>query len=344
MLPNPCCCTEDCWIYRDTFNRPNDTDLGAAWTEDEGDWFIEDNTLTTSDSDAFCYYDTALNDAAYLMPFVVAGMTVQVNIKTANDGNVAGIYLELVGGGSLAVEIEFGATAKARIFKGVTMVAECNCTAPVDTWVTLRFDLHAETANRASVLIDGEPIAIRYSGGDAVQTDTIGPYTGTIAGDVFFDDFTVYENDTYIDGPIKPDCVKETIECIYPFVNQSDMPPSLAAVVVNMGFDGVVNRDALNGTHFLDKIDGECDYELEVNIPLAPPYEDYYYDLLSFFFDSPQSLVENKTVFRFQANLQHPTDARPPDIFYGNLEAGACDDPISFPPRLIPPGSVTVSV
>src|SRR5205085_11633713 len=53
-----CCVLPGCTIFSDTFTRANSTNVGSDWTETNGDWEIDTNSLRTSDSDALILCNT----------------------------------------------------------------------------------------------------------------------------------------------------------------------------------------------------------------------------------------------------------------------------------------------
>lgn len=52
MPPRRCCCDNNCYIFRDDFDRADSTDLGSDWEECSGDWEIVSEDLTTEDTGA----------------------------------------------------------------------------------------------------------------------------------------------------------------------------------------------------------------------------------------------------------------------------------------------------
>ncbi len=55
--PCPGCC-QGCEYFSDDFDRSDDTDLGADWTEVAGAWEIASNVLSTTSDDAICKCET----------------------------------------------------------------------------------------------------------------------------------------------------------------------------------------------------------------------------------------------------------------------------------------------
>lgn len=264
---NNCCCVADCWIYKDDFNRADDTDLGADWTEDSGSWAINGNTLKTSSANAFCYYDATQNDPVYFANYVGAGMSVLVSVKASASGSEAGINAyQLSAAEDLIVKIVFGASASIVVMRGATVLMDCSTTAPVDTWVDLRIDYCALLGdNFISVWVDGVFVGTRYVYGSSpdILSEQVGCYVSSNTGDVFFDDFTVKENSTWGSYPVKGSCAVTAPPCYWPMVGtEAEMPATVTLEVADYDFGGGVT----NGTYVLNRVGTGCSYELDVFI------------------------------------------------------------------------------
>lgn len=110
---SPGCCCVDCVIFRDTFERADDTDVGADWDELSGDWAIVSNELEGVGA-GILLADTAYNESA---PTVVS---VHITaLETSGDkGRVIIAYTDANNYLYAQVENDAGA-GKLKLFKVV---------------------------------------------------------------------------------------------------------------------------------------------------------------------------------------------------------------------------------
>ena len=283
---SPCFCDcPHCYIYQDKFDRAN---IGSDWTIDTGTWSISSDRLTTSSSDAFIEYDPALNNPNF-GGYVAVGMSLVCRIKATNSGDIAGFQIHTIYNADVIFEIEFGAAAMLRVWKNAVLLIECECVAPVNTWIDFRCDFLYQSDEFVAVMIGDELIAKRWVqdaqvGGIYSETGA-GPYTGTITGPVYWDDFTVWENDTW-GYPTASVCKLDVSPCLWPLEKTvAEMPAGITVVIREVGFDGTFDRAPLNGTWELLRVGSTCEYNAVIEQNLLGQDERFYYSRLNFIYD-----------------------------------------------------------
>ena len=105
-----CCC--GCEYFADNFNRDDETDIGADWTEVAGDWSIASNKLAISSANAI---------ADCLATGGTNGRIVVVTVQAANTGDKIRVYLSrnpTPGGTSYYAEIIWGASGTVKLYEG----------------------------------------------------------------------------------------------------------------------------------------------------------------------------------------------------------------------------------
>jgi hypothetical protein len=305
MLTNPCCCV-DCWIYRDLFDRADDTDLGADWDEVNGTWEIKDNELKCTASGEVTLEPAAIDNSPphnWNQSFVT-GYTFTTRIKAGDDGDIAGFSVGTHVAGQYLFEIEFGTPATCRLYNynNGSIHAECEVTAPPETWVELRVDaVYSETEDRDgvaagdtinfSVSIDGVVIFNRTTGAFGVDgLPTL--YVDAVSTAVYFDDFYLRENQYWSNRlPEDDDCRADAPYCVWPANYVAEMPATVTVVVTGTG--------AINGTYVLDKLDGECRYQLNTAIEVIPAFPGtYVIDYILFEYDGIYSFSNVLTTMK----------------------------------------------
>ncbi len=238
---NPCCCTVDCTIFSDDFNRADDTDLGADWTEVSGSWAIVSNELTTSSSNARCSASSAAGgyrSALFRFKATTNGDEIVFSTPAAAEDNFIRFT---IGGG-----IEWCNSVTAEEVIAYTD----DVTFSANTWYSVRIETGAIYINDTMALNIGnwyESTAFLYH--------ALG--TGTVTGSVYFDDFYIIKNASQLTGcPVSPDCGW--------FLSLSQ-PASVTVVIAGATDDGVGNDfSPLNGTYVLDDICGTCVHSLAI--------------------------------------------------------------------------------
>lgn len=193
-VPGCRCCQPACTAWKDSFNRADDTDIGADWTEDAGDWEIVSNELTTSDSDAELVRDAGTyvsGESDYYLKF------------KASDGDEIKLYDAPSTDSRETLVITVGASSKLQAYDDSnTLVHECDVTIPADEWVTLRI--------RCSEIVyinDVEVFQIADIAFGSIRV--LG--TGTISGAVYFDDYDA----RFVESEEHPDCPACAGECAW---------------------------------------------------------------------------------------------------------------------------------
>lgn len=261
----PCrCCA--CLAGEDNFDRSDSSSLGSDWVKVAGDGAISSNMLTTSTSNSILRFDGASGLSAD-----VYGVQVDIRFDTSGDqaripisGN--NIYVGAGTGsyaGNAAIEIEAGTPGKVRFVRfsgggGKSVTRECEVTLNTGQWYTFRVCNHGPTIY--TLYIDDTPyFSASYITLPVIQ-GAVG--TGTISGNVDFDNFKVYEY--YAEsqaGPINscPECN----DCVWPVYRA----PQLKVTISNMPVHSaetvheVICADcqALEGAYYLDRISaGSC--------------------------------------------------------------------------------------
>ena len=183
---SPCCC--GCVIFADDFNRADDTDLGADWTEGSGDWEIVSNRLRAKGGtdDQVCTADaTNGTSPVYLSVKVIA--------------RAWGDQLRLfTNGGTVYVEIAPLETTGTGWVKLVTTTGsvEAQVDFALDTEYTLTLCIVDSGSSFYAVATGGGETLYRFT---AYTSSSSGVATGVLDDIADFDDFslqrTASEND-----------------------------------------------------------------------------------------------------------------------------------------------------
>ena len=212
----PCkTCCETCFYFSDDFNRSDDTDLGADWTEVAGAWEIASNVLSTASDDAICKCETdgtvpyvvrvALKGGSsgdefrVIVDYTDSSNYAYVRITRPTAGTVAS-FIVTVSGGSHTVE----ATGAAWVHNlGTTTLYIQVCVDSVAVLVS------------TSTEADYTPITQRAFGNTGLAGGTCGLGTGTNdTAAVTFDSFSIQKHaDTQAGCPRCSTCPTAGIGC-----------------------------------------------------------------------------------------------------------------------------------
>lgn len=184
--PCPTCCPTGCVYFSDNFNRTDDTDLGADWTETAGDWEIVSNTVQTSDADAVLTCDEEHPTASNKYIAVVT-------VKFDTDGDIARL---VIADGDYYAEVEriTSTCCRVRLYDntGADPVCLGSSGGSLSPWARI---VVCSEEDKIHVSIGGSfPLTIPST----VTSSVVSIETGTCTGTVSFEDFALskhYEDD-----------------------------------------------------------------------------------------------------------------------------------------------------
>jgi hypothetical protein len=244
-------------VFEDKFNRADDTNLGADWTEASGTWEIASNELVCSTANSCIYSTTVTQDDDHY----------SIQMKGSNDGDCLRISAYSTTASMLfyVVELKVGADAKLRIYRDpgftgtLTLEAECDVIADENVWHTLNY-------YEGRIFLNGDAI-MNWSKLEDWGRLSIG--TGSLTGTAYFDDVSIAYS---YDAALHPTCRQENN---LQWFLDDDIPASITAVVNGSGITG------LDGTYVLD-FNGFASYEYDdgttqvvTNIPDRSSQPDY---------------------------------------------------------------------
>ena len=209
-----CCDVETCFYFSDDFNRSDDTDLGANWTEVPVDqWEIASNVLSTSSDDAICKCATD-GVLSYVARVVMKGGSVGDEFRLLFN------YIDDENYSYVRVERTFTTEVQVKL---VSVVATTHTVDDSSTSFThnlgtdslwVQVCVHEGTAN-ASTGTTGNfsLLTARAAAVMDTVTGTCGVGTGTNGTTaVTFDTFSIQKHSTVQTGC--PDCPFECDHCV----------------------------------------------------------------------------------------------------------------------------------
>jgi len=251
----PCSdCCADCEYFSDSFDRSDDTDLGADWTETAGAWEIASNKLSTASSDGICICGTD-GVLSYVVRSSLLGGAVN------DEWRVIFNYTDSNNYSYARVEFVFALTVQVKlvsVLSGVHTVEDTSSSFTHDIDVTplsVQVCVHAGTANVSTGQGSGfAAMTARAAAAMATTSGTCGVGTGTNgATAVTFDNFSIQKHRTTQSGC--PDCPFECSHCIDDIA--SDAYQIVITGVVNAVGD--TNCSEYNGTWIVSPVD-QCSY------------------------------------------------------------------------------------
>jgi hypothetical protein len=176
FLLDLCACPTGCVYESDNFDRNDDTDLGAKWTETAGDWDINGNRLrivATADAKITC--DT-------LAPAASLKYLVSVSVTLGTDGDVARVFVD---DSAFFAELEriTSTCGRLRLYDGAT----CKGSVGVSLGGYTRLVMCVEAA-KIHVGTGGSPM-LTVPATPASSIVALG--TGACTGTVYFEDFSL---------------------------------------------------------------------------------------------------------------------------------------------------------
>lgn len=181
------CGCESCSPFSDDFNRADDTDLGADWSEVSGSWAISSNRLVTSSTSALCIATAAFTSTSINTTCIVRGAANDVvRLVFAYEDSSNYWYAQLTIGSSktlLVVQVSSG-THTTRATNPITTSAATDYT--LHACVTDIGRVHAEVLNMSGLQIS----ACSHTTASIIpDVGGVGVGTGSTAASVQFDDF-----------------------------------------------------------------------------------------------------------------------------------------------------------
>lgn len=198
-----CCCS----IFTDDFNRADDTDLGADWSEVSGSWSITSNTLRTTSTSAVCVHDTGEGSAR---------LRASVSLRGGTGDFLRVIFGYVDSSNYWFAEVKIGTSSAGRLDiyqrssgTNTLKVSRTTISIAADTWHSCS----------VCYTTDGVISAALYPGGGGLHTvafpaslsteDIVGVGTGsTASSSVQFDDFTASRV-----GDNCPECPSPCLGC-----------------------------------------------------------------------------------------------------------------------------------
>jgi hypothetical protein len=169
------CCPTGCVYESDTFDRADNTALGAKWTETVGDWSISTNRLAIASASAKVTCTT-------LAPASSLKYLVSVSITLGTDGDVARVYVD---DSAFFAELEriTSTCGRLRLYDG----AVCKGSVGVALGGYTRIVMCVEAA-KVHVGTGGSPM-LTVPATPASSIVALG--TGACTGTVYFEDFSL---------------------------------------------------------------------------------------------------------------------------------------------------------
>lgn len=257
MATARCCCPcEQCRIEFDNFNRADSTNLGADWTEEDGDFEILDNEVITNNSAA-----QAVHTTTHDLPYVVS-----FRFKGDDKGDQIKLFVAVSGAEFLyamaTLETDADcATLSLHKEDGTELASTVVPGLVEDVWHSLRVCVtvtegeESNTVNlRAKLFTDSGTVRLATKTGITGTYDgisSVGFGTGSITTTVHFDDFcwqrhqTLVPPDEYSEAePNCPHC--DVASCSY-FQDDFDRSDStnLGCGWDELSGDWEINNDSL---------------------------------------------------------------------------------------------------
>lgn len=264
-----CCCEEevppeDCIEYTDNFNRANSTDVGGDWTEQYGDWSINNNALRAPSTELGVITNSnILTQGSY-----------EVEARASQAGDAAWLYWD----SGNALEIVFGTPGKVSLLRtneysqqglGLGVPAtQCEMNFSLNTYYKMRLcltEILLEFPNGVmqnwrllTGYIDDVLILRGFWEADNFQQAQPFPALGTgvgvngsLRGTIDFENYAAYKFEPTLAGT-QEKCA-HCGECCWPF--QEDPPNQLIATIEDTGgsafcFDNPTICDQVNGMQF----------------------------------------------------------------------------------------------
>lgn len=242
--PCPGCCA-GCEYFSDDFDRSDDTDLGANWTEVAGAWEIASNVLSTSSNDAICICNTD-GIVPYVVRAVIGGGSskeFRVIFNYVDSSNY--FYASATVGSNVKIFTVIGGT-HTRVFNGPSLGSDtCIQVCVHATFVTVMTG-----DGSCSTLTPKAAVGISSTSG------TCGVGTGSNSGT--FDDFSIQKHHFTLAGC--PECVGTCTLCVDDLVSEHYQ-------VVITGVVGPEDCSSANGTWILGGLGctvrtGDLDFEV----------------------------------------------------------------------------------
>lgn len=244
-----CGCCESCSIFSDDFNRADDTDLGADWSEVSGSWSISSNRLVTSSTSAVAISTTESSEAVVHVSAIVRGASSDELrlIFAYEDTNNYWYAQATIGSSFLRIYSRVSGTDTLQGFQSSTLSASTDYRLQVcvgEDGIAVA-TIYAGTSSTvvAHVFSDGSPSATGLGG--------FGVGTGASASSVQFDSVTALR--------VSDDCepclrIAQCNACIGGFLSQYYMIE--VSGVVAGEFDCLEGRscDDLNGVFFMSPV------------------------------------------------------------------------------------------
>ena len=186
------CCPTGCVYFSDTFDRANNTNLGADWTETSGDWSIDTNRLKIAATDnAKCTCNTT-------HPTASTKYIVSVSVSLSTDGDVARVFVN--NSGQFAeVERITSACGRLRLYDGTTCKGSCNVALGGFTRLVVCVE-----AAKIHVGTGGSPMLTIPA---TATSSVVALGTGACTGTVLFEDFSLSKHNS--DDATCPACGDE---------------------------------------------------------------------------------------------------------------------------------------
>lgn len=254
MIPCPDCCTPNCVVESDDFNRADSTSIGGDWTEVSGDWEIVSNKLWTDDSSAVVVHDTT-NPAT-------GGMYIKADVTCASTSDAARIIGKYTDSSNYwFAEAQPGATdGTLKIFERVIgSNTQRGRTVPIigftagDT-ITLEFCISEEGSgleDRVWARVGGVRTGFSPLSIGTITGTKVGMGTGGSSTDVEFDNFEWQEH--FNEDSACPSC---GTHCI----GQAGIDDQIQLDFTGFSNTGSTcfNCTGLNATFVLDAVSGEA--------------------------------------------------------------------------------------
>lgn len=247
----PCGCGTNCVLYSDSFDRADDTDLGADWTEDAGDPEIDTNRLVFTGPDEVASYDNTAG--------IGEAVAVRAIVQASDSGNKARLCLQFTDEDNYTcAELGFGtdiASIIERITGVETILKQCAATLDpaTDYDVVFVIDHIATGANAVDNVIEydtglyiDDVLVLASPTYNGVGKAALG--TGdTVTGEVQFDSFEIRK------AQRTDSACENGLTCCWPFFGQlrTDMPAQMRFILTGYDFFGNV----MDGTYDCDLVD-----------------------------------------------------------------------------------------
>lgn len=345
MWSNCCCngpCDDACVIHSDKFDRADDTDIGADWTEDAGDWEISSNTLYTEDSNAKATWSPD--------PFnsYDAGKNIVAKFKGNTNGDEISIWID----SAYYIKHTIGPSGTVKIYDSTNLLLyQCSVSMTAGEWHTMSYftgDGMFANSNHAALYINGvcilSMVLLTVAG-----TRVISVETGTVTSSVAVD-FVCIKHDTTTDAGCPNGLT-------WPWVRGEPLE-GLQLVVAGAINDGVVDYTPLNGTYNLSVNPGDgygtvsitpltftigantFTVDTVIGQVLGGSFADgnAYWEISAAFLDQATS------AYRFAYVQAFGNDAAPP-VGMGTtlIQDGLCDTDVTLQPFYFAPSTAGVS-